>query len=82
MQHGRSRSIRVDSNGNNSVELFVGRNENYKGDESIFDENFSISIQIHSITPKNIDLENPLLFGAIKINHNYNFKTVDHESDN
>jgi hypothetical protein len=82
MQHGRSRSISVDSNGNNSVELFVGRNENYKGDESIFDENFSISIQIHSITPKNIDLENPLLFGAIKINHNYNFKTVDHESDN
>lgn len=80
--HGRTRSITKDANGNNSVELFVGRNENYKGDESIFDFNYSITIQIHSITPKNSPFEKPLYFGAIKINQHYNFKTVDNEDDN
>jgi hypothetical protein len=82
LEGGRSRTVTIDAQGNNTIELFVGRNENYKGDESIYDESYPISIQIHSIIPKNQNMEKPLYFGSIRINQKYNFKTIDNDDDN
>ena len=78
---GRSRSNSLNKNGSLGVDLFVGRSSNYLGDESIFDSNYPLTIQVHSVIPKNT-VSDLLYFSAVRVNKKYNFKTVYEDDDN
>jgi hypothetical protein len=79
---GRTRKVHVNSNGTKSVDLFVGRNKNYLGDDHVYSKNFPITIQIHSVLPKENNTNDILYFAAIRVNNKYNFKTVYEDDDN
>ncbi len=79
---GRTRKVHVNSNGSKSVDLFVGRNKNYLGDDHVHSKSFPITIQIHSVLPKENNTNDLLFFAAIRVNNKYNFKTVYEDDDN
>jgi hypothetical protein len=78
---GRSRRVSDNENGSLSVDLAVGRNSNYLGDDNIFNSKYPITVQVHSVSPKLETEADLLFFSAVRVNNKYNFKTVYDDVD-
>jgi len=78
---GRSRRVSDNKNGSLSVDLAVGRNSNYLGDDNIFNSKYPITVQVHSVSPKLETEADLLFFSAVRVNKKYNFKTVYDDVD-
>jgi hypothetical protein len=78
---GRSRSVNDNKNGSFGVELAVGRNSNYLGDDNIFNSKYPITVQVYSVCPKLKTEADLLFFSAVRVNNKYNFKTVYDDVD-